>query len=116
MHRVFLLRTAAVLLAAALLTAASVSTTALFVALAPGSDLEPSGAANQLISLIQGQEHILWTSTAGTVNYVTVTGWPVNDGEVELGGALSITRPDGGEGGVLDVGEGPMSVEFEFGS
>jgi hypothetical protein len=114
MHRVFPLRAAVVLVAGALLIAASLSTSALFVSTEPGADLEPSGAADQLISLIQGQEHILWTSTAGTVNYVTVTGWPVNDGEVELGGALSITQPDGGEGGVLDVGEKPMSVEFEF--
>lgn len=94
--------------------AASLTTTAMFVADQPGADLEPVGAADQLISLIQGQEHILWTSTAGTVSHITVMGWPVHDGDVELGGALSITRPDGGDGGVIAVGEKPMSVAFEF--
>lgn len=48
----------------------------------------------------------------GTVSYITVKGWPVNDGEIELGGGLTITQPDGGEAGVIDFDERPMTVVF----
>lgn len=114
MHRAHTYRIASVIFAGVLTIAASVTATAQFVAGHPGGDLEPVGTAAQYVSLIQGQEHILWTSTSGTVTSITVRGWPVSDGEVELGGAMSITRPDRGDAGVIDFGERPMSASFEI--
>jgi hypothetical protein len=114
MQRAHTFRAISLLLAGLLLAAASLATSAQFAASQPGQDLSPVGTADQLISLLQGQQSILWTSTAGAVSHITVTGWPVNDGDVELGGAMSITRPDGGDAGALDIGEKPMSVTFEF--
>jgi hypothetical protein len=94
--------------------AASASLTARFTAEQPGLDLQPIGTAEQLISLVQGQHSILWVSTTGTVSDITVRGWPVDDGEVELGGGLTITRPDGGEAGVIEFDEKPMTVAFDI--
>ena len=98
---------------AALLTAAAFSTTALFSAPSPGSDLEPVGGAEMIIDLVQGQETILWSSLAGTVNSLKVVGWPSNDGTHELGGAMAIERPVDGQAGIIDFGEKPMAVEFD---
>jgi hypothetical protein len=41
----------------------------------------------------------------------------VSDGEVELGGGLSITRLDGEtDSGIIDTGGKPRAVSFEVGS
>lgn len=114
MQRVPSLRIAAPLVAGLLLMAASGSVTAQFAADRPGLDLKPVGTAEQLVSLVQGQNNILWVSTTGTVSDITVRGWPVDDGEVELGGGLIITQPDGGEAGVIEFDEKPMTVVFEI--
>ncbi len=87
-------------LAALLTVGATLSATATFEAPAPGADLEALGDAGSLISLVQGQEHLLWTALTGTVTSYTALGWPSSDGEVELGGAMVIVRPaDGSAGG-----------------
>lgn len=95
------------------IAAAGYAATAEYSARAPGESLRPRGNADQIVSILQGQHHILWTSLTGTVASVAVRGWPVRDGEVELGGALAITQPDSGEAGIIDFGEKPMSVIFE---
>ena len=96
--------------------AASLPATARFAADRPGGNLEPIGNAGSLVSLVQGGNSILWVSTTGPVSRITVVGWPVGDGEVELGGGLTITRPDGGEAGVLNFVEKPATVAFEISS
>lgn len=98
------------------LAAAGFAVTAEYEARAPGEDLRPRGNSEEIVSLLQGRQHILWTSLAGTVTLVAVRGWPVKDGEVELGGAVAITRPDSGEAGIIDFGDKPMSVIFEVAS
>lgn len=100
---------------AALLTiAATFPATATFESSAPGLGLEPVGGAESLISLIQGQEHLLWTALTGTVTSYQVLGWPSQSGDVELGGALMIERPADSSTGVIDFGEKPMSLEFQL--
>ncbi len=99
-------------LAGILLTAAAFSTTALFKAPLPGSDLNPVGGAEKVISLIQGQETVLWTALTGTVGSYQVLGWPTSDGTHDLGGALVLERPESGSAGVIDFVEKPMSIEF----
>ncbi|MEX1037892.1 MAG: hypothetical protein WDZ96_03440 [Acidimicrobiia bacterium] len=103
------------MIAAALLVLGVASmTTARFVADQPGGHLRPIADAGELVSLIQGQEHILWVSLSGPVTQVTVWGWPESDGEVELGGGMSLTRLDGGtESGILTHDDRPRAVEFE---
>ncbi len=108
------LRLIGLLVAGFFLMAASFSTTARFAADHPGENLEPIGTAGNLISLVQGGHSILWVSSTGPVSQITVVGWPVDDGEVELGGGLTITRPDGGDGGVLNFAEKPATVAFEI--
>lgn len=89
-------------------------TTARFVADQPDGALRPMADAAELVSLTQGQERILWKSLSGPVTQVTVWGWPESDGEVELGGGMSITRLDGGtESGLLTHDDRPRAVEFE---
>jgi hypothetical protein len=64
---------------------------------------------------VQGNEHTLWVSLAGPVTQVTVWGWPVSEGEVELGGGMSITRLDGGTtSGIIDTGDKPRAASFEL--
>ena len=101
-------------LAGILLTAAAFSTTAFFSAPAPGSDLNPVGGAEKVISLIQGQETVLWTALTGTVSSYQILGWPTSDGTHNLGGGLVIERPESGSAGVIDFGEKPMSIEFSL--
>lgn len=112
MQRVVPVRNVAALIAVFALAAAGFATTARYVARAPGENLQPAGNAEQVVSILQGRHHILWTSLTGSVASVAVRGWPVRDGEVELGGALAITRPDSGEAGIIDFGDKPMSVIF----
>lgn len=107
-------RTVSLGLAAILLTAATFGADALFEARQPGADLEPVAGAEQVIQLLQGQRSLLWTSLGGTVNAYTVTGWPSQDGDTELGGALMIHRPEDGTAGVIAFGEKPMSLRFEL--
>lgn len=115
MHKVTSLRLSALIAAALLTLAAGFATTARYVADSPGADLRPVDGAERVVQILQGQQHILWTSLTGSVTSITVRGWPVTSGDVELGGALSITQPDRGDAGVIDAGEKPMSVEFEVG-
>ncbi len=113
MQKVASLRLGALIAAAILTMAAGFATTARYVADAPGANLRPVDGAERVVQILQGNQHILWTSLTGSVTSVTVRGWPVTSGDVELGGALSITQPDTGDAGVIDAGDKPMSVEFE---
>ena len=101
-------------LAAATLIAASHISFASFEAASPGSDLAPVGGAESLITLIQGEETILWTAVNSVVTKVTTIGWPVSDGTHELGGALVIDNVAGANTGIVDFGEKPMSMDFEL--
>ncbi|HUF95961.1 MAG TPA: hypothetical protein VMO52_07750 [Acidimicrobiia bacterium] len=114
MQRVERIRTPILMAVALLALAAASMTTARFVADHPGADLNPIADAGELISLIQGQEHLFWSSQSGPVTQITVWGWPVSDGEVELGGGISITRLDGGtNSGIINTGDKPRAVSFE---
>jgi hypothetical protein len=42
-------------------------------------------------------------------------GWPSTDGVHELGGALVIESPESPLAGAINIGEKPMSLEFEIG-
>ena len=114
MQNVTTSRVAGLAMAAILTIAAAFSATATFESSAPGLDLEPVGGAESLISLIQGQEHILWSTLTGTVTSYQIVGWPSESGNAELGGALRIERPENGSTGVIDFGEKPMTLEFEL--
>lgn len=114
MQRVINLRLFGLGLAALLTIGATFSVTATFSASEPGSGLEPVGGAAELVSLLQGQEHIVWTALTGSVTSYTVVGWPVSDGDVELGGAMVMERPADGSTGVIDFGERPMTLSFEL--
>ena len=107
-------RLAGLATAAILTIAAAFSATATFESPAPGLGLEPVGGAETLISLIQGQEHILWSALTGTVTSYRIAGWPSSNDDVELGGAVMIHRPAEGAAGVIDFGEQPKSLEFEL--
>lgn len=114
MQRVINTRLVGLGLAALLTLGAAFSATATFQASEPGSGLEPVGGAADLVSLLQGQEHIVWSALTGSVNSYTVIGWPSATGDVELGGAMVIERPSDGATGVIDFGEPPMTLEFEI--
>ena|SRR5918996_3739130 len=101
-------------LAAVLLIAATFNSSALFQAPRPGADLEPVGAAAQVVQVLQGQRSLLWTSLGGNVNSIIVTGWPSQAEENELGGALMIQRPADGSAGVVAFGEKPMTLRFDL--
>ncbi|REK10718.1 MAG: hypothetical protein DWQ40_12620 [Actinobacteria bacterium] len=116
MQRVHTLRTPVAVLATVLALAVASTMSVRFAASEPGADLSPLGDAAKVIHLMQAQETVLWVSLTGPVTQVTTWGWPVSDGEVELGGGMAITRPDGGESGTIDIGEKPMAVSFETGS
>jgi hypothetical protein len=115
MQRVERVRIPLLVVAALLVLAAASLTTARFAADRPGADLNPIETAAEAISLIQGSEQVLWVSLSGPVTKVTVWGWPVSDGEIELGGGMSITQLDGGStSGIIDTGEKPRAAEFEL--
>lgn len=101
-------------MAAILTIAAALSATATFQSSAPGLGLEPVGGAESLVSLIQGQEHIVWSALTGTVTSYKAVGWPSVDGDAELGGALVIEQPADGSAGAIGFGEKPMTLEFEL--
>jgi len=112
-HNDFVLR-AGLVLAMMATVAATFSASALFEAPAPGLDLEPAAGAEQVIDLVQGESAILWTALTGDVTSYLVLGWPETRGEVELGGALVMERPEDGGVGVIDFGDKPMSIEFSL--
>jgi hypothetical protein len=100
-------------LAGLLTVAAAFSTTVLFQASTPGSDLEAVGGAEMIIDLVQGQKTLLWSAISGTVTGYTVLGWPSSVDGHDLGGALMIANPENGLAGVIDFGEKPMSAIFD---
>jgi hypothetical protein len=102
-----------VFIAAATAAALALSGSALFQAPAPGRSLAPIGGAAELVSLVQGNASILWTSSVGPVISYEIAGWPTSDGDVELGGALMIERVSS-DVGVIEFGERPMSLRFDF--
>ncbi len=106
------LRRAGLALAGAAVVAASFAASALYRAPAPGFDLLPVAGADEVVEIAQSQSAILWTALTGSVTSYLVLGWPESDGEVELGGALVLERPDDGLAGVIDFGYKPMSVQF----
>lgn len=89
---------------------------AVFAAGGPGEHLSPVGRAAEQIDLIQSGESILWSALSGTVAAVRTIGWPVSDGAHDLGGALVIEDPVDPLAGTVNIGEPPMTVEFELGS
>ena len=88
---------------------------AVFTAGGPGDDLVPQDGTEMLVSLTQSGESILWSSLAGNVSLVQTVGWPTSDGTNELGGALTIEKPDDPLVGTINIGEKPRSVEFSLG-
>ncbi len=99
----------------AALTAFAVTAGAVFSAPRPGSDLRPTGGAADLIELIQGNESVLWSALSGTVTGYVVQGWPSSNGENELGGAMMMERlENGGDAGIIQFGEKPMTLSFDI--
>lgn len=113
MPKVASLRLTTLIGVAILSLATGFATTARYIADSPGADLRPVDGAERVVQILQGQQHILWTSLTGSVTSITVRGWPITDGDVELGGALTIIQLDRGDAGVIDAGEKPMSVGFD---
>lgn len=101
-------------LAAILTLTAAGGAVAVFTAGGPGENLGPTDGADLLVSLVQSNEAVLWTSLAGNVSIVETRGWPSSDGTHELGGALVIERPADPTVGTVNIGEKPMSMEFAF--
>lgn len=114
MQSVISVRMMALTVAALLTVAAGLSVSATFRAASPGANLEPVGDAGSIVEIIEGRTHLLWTSLAGTVTSHTTIGWPSTDGDVELGGALTMERPADGTTGVIQLGDEPMTVSFEL--
>ena len=96
------------------LTAAGGSV-AVFAAGGPGENLSPVDGAELLVSIRQSQSSVLWTSLAGNVATVKTVGWPSSDGTHDLGGALVIEQPANSLAGTVNIGEKPMSIEFDLG-
>ncbi len=114
MQRVLAGRVAMFAMAAIVAMAASIASTAQYAAEKPGGELKPIGGAAESVSIIQGSQTVFWYSLTGPVTLVTTRGWPVSDGEVELGGGIAIAQPDSGAAGMINTGERPMSVSFDF--
>lgn len=89
---------------------------AVYSAGGPGETLTPTGGADLLVSLVQSNESIMWTSLAGNVSTIETVGWPSSDGVHELGGALVIEAPKHPTAGTVNIGERPKSMTFEFGN
>lgn len=113
MQTVPAVRTASLALAV-VTTALALGAGALFQAPRPEADLVPSGGSENLVQILQGSQHILWTSLSGGVTSFVVQGWPSTRGDNELGGALMMEHPANDEAGVIDFGEKPMKLEFEI--
>jgi len=113
MQNTITLRLLGIGLAGLLTVAAAFSTTALFQASSPGSNLEAVSGAEMIIDLVQGQRTLLWSSLSGTVAGYTVLGWPSSVDGHDLGGALMIANPENGLAGVIDFGEKPLAASFD---
>ena len=87
---------------------------AVFTAGGPDENMLPADGADLLVSLVQSNESVLWSSLAGNVSLVETLGWASSDGVHDLGGALMIERPANPTAGTVDIGEKPMSVSFSF--
>jgi hypothetical protein len=99
------------LAAAALATVATASvSSAVFVAPAPGEDLQASDPAG--ITLTQDGGFIQWVSDEQVAQITTLT-WPVTDGADELGGALAVETVYRTSGS-LTIGEPPKTVVFQL--
>lgn len=101
-------------LAAILTLTAAGGAVAVFTAGGPGENMGPTDGADLLVSLVQSNDAVLWTSLAGNVSIVETTGWPTSDGTHELGGALMIEKPANPTAGTINIGEKPMMMEFNF--
>lgn len=101
-------------LAAILTLTAAGGAVAVFTAGGPGEDMVPADGADLLVSLVQSNDAVLWTSLAGNISIVETRGWPSSDGTHELGGALVIDRPADPTVGTVNIGEKPMSMSFDF--
>lgn len=107
-------RSLPLVLAALVITAASLSGSAIFQAKQPGESLRPLGTADQVIQLLQGSHSIVWSSLGSTVSSVVVEGWPDSYGRTELGGAVMIEKTLGATSGSVDFGERPRSLRFDL--
>lgn len=87
------------------------ASTAVFSAAAPGMPLAPSGEAASLIELTQGLTSLVFVAKSGQIDTVTVRGWPISEGEHDLGGAMLVQTVFRDTGSV-HFGEMPMTVEF----
>lgn len=116
MQRVITQGLAGLGLAALLTLTAAGGAVAVFSAGGPGETVTPTDGADLLVSLVQSNESILWTSLAGNISTVKTVAWPSSDGVHDLGGALVIEAPENPTAGTVNIGEMPMSVEFDFGS
>lgn len=114
MQRVITNRLAGLGLAAMMTLVAAGGAAAIFVAGGPGEDVQPMDGAEGLVSLVQTHDSILWTSLVGNVSTVKTLGWPISDGVHDLGGALVIEKPQNPTAGTVNIGEKPMSVEFDY--
>lgn len=114
MHLVLKPRNLTLSLAALVLAAASVTTTALFAADRPGANLSPVGGADQMIEILQGNQSIVWSALSGSVASYRVDGWPETIDGNEIGGAVVIEHPADPSAGVIDFGEKPRSISFEI--
>lgn len=102
-------------LAALLTLTAAGGAVAVYTAGGPGETLRPADGADLLVSLVQSNQAVLWTSLAGNVSRVETLSWPSSDGTHELGGAMFIETPANPTAGTVDVGERPMTVTFTLG-
>lgn len=116
MQKVITRRLVGLGLAALMTLTAAGGAVAVFSAGGPGENLRPADGADLLVSLVQSNESVLWSSLAGNVATVETRGWPSSDGTHDLGGALVIERPSNPTAGTVNVGEKPMSVKFAFGN
>lgn len=112
MQGVITRRLAGLGLAAILTLTAAGGAVAVFSAGGPGENLSPRGVANDLITLTQVSNSVLWTSLAGNVALVETTGWASSDGTHDLGGALVIEKPTNPLAGTINIGDKPQSVRF----
>lgn len=101
-------------LAAILTLTAAGGAVAVFSAGGPGENMRPTDGADLLVSLVQSNDSVLWTSLAGNVSIVETRGWPSSDGTHDLGGALTIEKPANPTAGTVNIGEKPMSMSFSF--
>lgn len=101
-------------LAAILTLTAAGGAVAVFSAGGPGENMLPTDEADLLVSLVQSNDAVLWTSLAGNVSIVETRGWPTSDGTHDLGGALVIEKPTNPTAGTVNIGEKPMSMRFSF--